>query len=195
MKQLMTLILMLPMACAFAEPMGRLFYTPAQRAMLDNARKQNIKIDVESETPTLDTISVNGVVKRSDGESIVWINNKPVSNKSPNDIKITPRSGDNSRVILQLPPSGRSVDLRVGQKLDTVSGQIVEGYQQAAPAIEQKTAIPTGTSAVATPVPEQEKPKSAISRKADDEVVAEPPTQTNEQPQSAPPQQPAQTQY
>ena len=206
MRWLAFITLMLPLVGFSAEPLGRLFFTPQQRATLDNSRGQKIKIEVETvetEPPALDIISFNGVIKRSDGRSTVWINNHPLNEKhAPSGIKIISRSADDASVTLQLPQSSRNVDLKVGQNLDTASGQIQESYQRAPllPVNEKKTVPPSAQSAqqnaLATPAPTSKKPKSRISaREADDEVDSEPPPQTDEQPANSSTQQPVQIQY
>ena len=203
MRWLAFITLMLPLVSFSAEPLGRLFFTPQQRATLDNSRGQNIKIEVETETPAVEIISVNGVIKRSDGQSTVWINNHPLNEKrAPSGIKIISRSADDASVTLQLPQSSRNVDLKVGQNLDTASGQIQESYQRAPllPVNEKKTVPPSAQSAqqnaLATTAPTSKKPKSRISaREADDEVYSEPPPQTDEQPANSSTQQPVQIQY
>jgi len=190
MRWLAFIIFMLPLVSSAAEPLGRLFFTPQQRATLDNARGQKIKIDVEVEPETpapLEIISVNGVIKRSDGQSTVWINNRPLNEKrAPSGIKIISRSADDARVTLQLPQSSRNVDLKVGQNLDAITGQIQENYQRAPmPPLNEKITAPSAQSAQpnATPAPTSKTTKSRIfSTEADDEVVSEPPPQIDEQP-------------
>ncbi|MGH8716012.1 MAG: hypothetical protein ACREUI_04675 [Burkholderiales bacterium] len=202
MKWLAFITLMLPLLSSAAEPLGRLFYTPQQRSTLDNARRQNIKVDVVTETPAPENISVNGVIKRSDGQSTVWINNQPLNERrAPNGITIISRGADDASVTLQLPQSSRNVNLKVGQNLDATSGKIQENYQRPPlpPVIQKKTA-PSAQSAqqnaFATPAPTSEKPKSRISsREEDDEVVSEPPPQTDEQPANPSTQQSDQIQY
>jgi len=189
MRWLAFITFMLPLVSSAAEPLGRLFFTPQQRATLDNARGQNIKIDVEVEPETpipLEIISVNGMIKRSDGKSTVWINNQPLNERrAPGGIKIISRSADDARVTLQLPPSSRNVDLKVGQNLDAVTGQIQESYQRSPmPPLNEKITAPSAQSAQpnATPAPTSKKTKSRISTmEANDEVVSEPPPQTDEQ--------------
>jgi hypothetical protein len=202
MRWVALITLMLPLIGSAAEPLGRLFFSPEQRATLDNARKQNIKINVETETPTPEIISVNGMIQRSDGLSTVWVNNRPLNEKhAPSGIRIISRSSGDARVTLQLPPSSRNVDLKVGQNLDAISGQIQENYQRRpVPPLYEKITTPSAQStqpnAVATPAPASEKPKSRISgRKADDEVASEPPPQTDEQSENPSPSQPATVQY
>ena len=203
MRWLAFITLMLPLVSSAAEPLGRLFFTPQQRSTLDNARGQNIKInvEVEPETPTpLEIISVNGMIKRSDGQSTVWINNRPLNEKrSPSGIKIISRSTDDARVTLQLPQSSRNVDLKVGQNLDAITGQIQESYQRPPmPALNEKITAPSARSAQpnAAPAPTSKKTKSRISAtEADDEVVSEPPPQIDEQPAKSSTQPPAQIQH
>lgn len=193
MKRVAMLLLLLPFSSASAEPIGRLFFTPEQRATMDNARRQKIKIDVETEAPVMENISVNGVVKRSDGESIVWINNRPIRNRqAPGGFKITPT--DSARVNVQLPQSNRSVDMKVGQSLNTASGRIAESYQ-----IPALTAVPEKKITAAEkpqPAAPTEKLKSRISNKADEEAAREPSASDNEQPPiPSPPQPPVTVQY
>ena len=206
MRWLAFITLMLPLVSFSAEPLGRLFFTPQQRATLDNSRGQKIKIEVETvetEPPALEIISVNGVIKRSDGQSTVWINNHALNEKrAPSGIKIISRSADDASVTLQLPQSSRNVDLKVGQNLDTASGQIQESYQGAPllPVNEKKTVPPSAQStqqnALATPAPTSKKPKSRITaREADDEPVPEPSAPNDEQPANPTPSQPAPVQY
>lgn len=203
MRWLAFITLMLPLVSSAAEPLGRLFFTPQQRSTLDNARGQNIKInvEVEPETPTpLEIISVNGMIKRSDGQSTVWINNRPLNEKrSPSGIKIISRSTDDARVTLQLPQSSRNVDLKVGQNLDAITGQIQESYQRPPmPALNEKITAPSAQSAQpnAAPAPTSKKTKSRISAtEADDEVVSVPPPQIDEQPAKSSTQPPAQIQH
>lgn len=59
---------------AQAEGLGRLFFTPTERAQLEQEHtRQAIGERGAGEQSTL---TVNGLIKRSDGSSIVWINGK-----------------------------------------------------------------------------------------------------------------------
>ena len=66
-----------------AAELGRLFFTPAQRALLDNARQQNIRIELGNDgeqqqaAPVPQNVSVTGLVQRSDGRSTVFLDGKP----------------------------------------------------------------------------------------------------------------------
>jgi hypothetical protein len=134
-----------------AADLGRMFFTPAQRATLDNARKQNIRNEVGSENaqaaPVPQNVSVNGVVRRSDGKNTVWINNRAVGAQQARDINVAPGKNDN-RVKLTVPQSGHSFELKVGQTADTVSGTITEGYARRTPLPEPEA---RATPPVASP--------------------------------------------
>lgn len=57
---------------------GRLFYTPAQRAMLINARTHKItEIQQSSAPPVSAPLRFDGVITRSDGVTTHWINGRP----------------------------------------------------------------------------------------------------------------------
>jgi hypothetical protein len=114
--------------------MGRIFFTPAQRATLDNARKQNIRVEMgtDSEQPTTQApvphnISVNGLIRRSDGKNTIWLNNRVIDEHQPGTISAAIGKTDN-RVLLNVPESGRKLDLKVGQSVEIVSGTIEESY-------------------------------------------------------------------
>ena len=129
--RLIAIVLMIFAGAASAAELGRMFYTPAQRATLDNARKQNIRVDIgndsEQAAPVPQNMSVNGVVRRSDGKNTVWMNNRIVADRNVAGVGVVPSRNDN-RVKLTVPDSGRSVDLKVGQTIEIVSGRIEESY-------------------------------------------------------------------
>ena len=61
---------------------GRLFYTPAERAQLENARVQNVtqstragKPDISDSAPP--PLRYDGVLIRSDGKTTRWVDGKP----------------------------------------------------------------------------------------------------------------------
>jgi len=140
------IVLMLGAGAAAGADLGRLFFTPEQRATLDNARKQNIRSEIGSENeqqaaPVPQNISVNGVVRRSDGKSTVWINNRAVTDRLTGGISVSTGKND-GRVKLTMPESGRSVDLKVGQTVEIVSGTIEESYARRAPPNPDTKAVP-----------------------------------------------------
>ncbi len=55
---------------------GRLFFTPEKRAALDRQRQLNVEVVQAIEGETL---SLDGIVQRSDGQRTVWINRRAQS--------------------------------------------------------------------------------------------------------------------
>jgi hypothetical protein len=133
-----------------AEPLGRLFFTPAQRAQLDVARKQKARTTLAAEeatnaAPTPQTITYEGAVRRSDGKSTVWINNRPVHEKeSGSGGVIVGRVRADGGVSLQIPQSGRAVELKPGQSIELLSGAIEEKYTRKPAVDEPKPAAKPG---------------------------------------------------
>lgn len=62
--------------------LGRLFYTPGQRAGLEQARLQNRTQTVQTASIPPKPVTYDGVVIRSDGHSTRWINGKPQAGES-----------------------------------------------------------------------------------------------------------------
>ncbi|CAN7385621.1 hypothetical protein LJR289_002284 [Pseudoduganella sp. LjRoot289] len=104
-----------------AQPLGRLFNTPQQRAILD-ARRDGSALDSQPPPPATyaeprpEPLQLSGVVQRSNGKSTVWVNQAPVPDSEGQVLK------DRS-VSLRL-PSGRRITLKPGQSYDEVTGTI-----------------------------------------------------------------------
>ena len=168
------IVLMLGAGTVNSADLGRMFFTPAQRAMLDNARKQNIRIELGSDNeqaaPVPQNVSVNGVVRRSDGKSTVWLNKRAVIAPQTGGINVSTSKNDH-RVKLTVPHSGRSFDLKVGQTVEIVSGTIEEGYtRRTAPKPEAKAApsteiTPSGVENVTPPQASQPIKSEGIAQK------------------------------
>jgi hypothetical protein len=110
-----------------AETLGRLFFTPAQRNTLDAGKQLDRP---KSAGPTVRgprSLTVNGIVTRSDGESTVWVNGGAagVKRRGAATISATPSNAATARVQV----TGTSTKLRVGQTLDRATGRITESYE------------------------------------------------------------------
>ena len=144
-------LLMLP--SAVNAELGRLFFTQAQRNALDMARKQNIRLEIGNEeterqqnganaAPLPQTVRLNGMIQRSDGNNTVWLNNKPITGQNAAGMSFSTNRNE-SKVKLQLPDGGRSMDLKVGQTAEINSGIVEESYnRRSASRVEDKA--PTG---------------------------------------------------
>jgi hypothetical protein len=120
-----------------AEPLGRLFYTPAQRAQLDVLRSQkNIAApapEPEQPAPAPEVVKYEGIVQRSDGRSTVWINSRQIDGAQAGaQLPTGGRLRPDRRIRVKLPQGGRDVDLKVGQRVDMQSGSVEEPYAHAA---------------------------------------------------------------
>lgn len=82
--------LLAPAIPAEGEALGRLFFTPEQRAILDRQRQLGIQ---ESQAAEATTLSINGIVRPSRGNATVWINGIPQDSSSAQVIGVG-ESGD-----------------------------------------------------------------------------------------------------
>ncbi|MFL6579684.1 MAG: hypothetical protein ACJ8G2_02990 [Burkholderiales bacterium] len=133
MKRSLWIMCLLPAALSWntaraAEPLGRLFFTPAQRHIFDSG-KQLPSTTPKAAPPGPQTAKLNGVVTRSDGENTVWINGHTIDRKNP-PIKATASPTDPAVARVELPDAKNSVKLKVGQRYVRSTGKIIESYQQ-----------------------------------------------------------------
>jgi hypothetical protein len=173
-------------ACAFAigpargaEPLGRLFFTPPQRAQLDVARSQKSRVTLASENqqeaaPAPEIITYSGVVRRSDGQSTIWINNKPVTDgQAISGVPLSGRVGANGVVTLRLPQSDRPIELKVGQSLEIGSGTVEEPYSRRPAPTPKPDAQPAPKPAATAAAPESAsaEPKKGERDRDDQQTV------------------------
>lgn len=112
---------------AESHKIGRLFFSPEERAMLDRLRQKS----GSSTVSTTEQITLNGIVRRSSGKTTAWINRIPQhENETPQGVAIQQSPTSKSAAILLL-PSGKKVDLKAGQTFDATKGKIREGYEDA----------------------------------------------------------------
>jgi len=95
------------------ENLGRLFFTEQQRQDLDRRRQANIR---EAAVVVESSVTVNGQVSRSSGRSTTWLNGVPQDNAR--------RPLDPARVTLPGGEGAPSVNLKIGQTLDKVRGEV-----------------------------------------------------------------------
>ena len=109
------------------ETLGRLFFTPTQRAALDANIRSAGKESKPAPLPP-PSVTVNGVVTRSDGERTVWIDGKPYYRDDAGDIQIRIEPDDPAVVELKVQGVKRRQSVRVGQQLDPATGQTREAF-------------------------------------------------------------------
>lgn len=100
----------------------------AREDAIANANKPKVIAPVEApRVPAARIMTLNGIVRRSDGETTVWVNGKAVGARgASNDIAPTGVGRESAGFTLQ--ESGRRVRLKVGQTVEATSGVIEESY-------------------------------------------------------------------
>lgn len=149
MRYLIVLLIILPcFSPIHAEVLGRFFFTPEERATLDKQRLENgLSIQQADSAPPMNSVTLNGHIKRSGGPSTVWLNGVPQrEGDTPKRVKITDKKHAPEEVAVKLPDSNRTYPLKVGQTLTPGSGEIREGYQH-----PQRAASAPDTSSKAMP--------------------------------------------
>ena len=166
------------------EPLGRLFFTPAQRASLDIARTRRARTTVANEgneetaTPVAQSVTYSGMVRRSDGKSTFFVNNRAFNENEAAVGPVVGRVRPDGRITLQLPQSGRSVDLKPGQSIELLSGTIEDGFARKPAAPEPKPAAksdaggkPTGKTASAERSVEERNREEREQQRVDEAVA------------------------
>lgn len=122
-----------------AQPLGRLFFTPAERAQLDVARTQKQRPPQVGSAETAATpaappappapqiITYSGIVRRNDGSAVLWLNNRPVDAKDAlSGLAVKGRVRPDGTVTMQGPQPGTNIELKVGQRAELQTGRVGE---------------------------------------------------------------------
>lgn len=111
---------------AQAQELGRLFFTPEQRAALDARRKARVP-DKPAATPVTESpvTRVNGAVQRGSGKSTVWVNGEMIAEDlQPEGARVVPRGPKPASVSIPEGENAPRRELRVGESLDRGSGEV-----------------------------------------------------------------------
>ncbi len=130
-----------------ADPVGRLFTTPKERRMLEQARhaepeKEEVavevvpdvleefieEVEVVEERPVIEGITVKGLVYRKNGKNTAWVNNSNTyeGDLASQHITVDPDKIDEDRVEVTIPEYTRKIELKVGQTYDPGVERIVD---------------------------------------------------------------------
>lgn len=91
-----------------AEELGRLFFTPQQRAQIESGHQPNIENPDKSDI--IESLTISGIVQKHGGERTVWVNGVPqLAGKSD---ERAPES-----VPVAIPGQSQPVKVKVGQKV------------------------------------------------------------------------------
>jgi hypothetical protein len=121
MKRLAPFLLLLGLVLsetAFAQELGRLFFTPEQRSALDARRKARVPDKPAAAAAVASpTLRLDGYVKRSGARSTVWVNGESVDDRPP-------AGGSDSRVGVSIGESRDRIPLKPGETLDRGNGEV-----------------------------------------------------------------------
>lgn len=110
------------------DTLGRLFYSPSQRAKLD-ANVRSVTRKDPPPAPIPPSVMLNGVVTRSDGERTVWIDGRAYHRDETGDVQVIVKPEDPGVVELKVQGVPHRLPVRVGQRLDPASGQTLEAFE------------------------------------------------------------------
>ena len=135
-----------------AQPVGRLFSTPEQRAALDGMRddpgfgreaapaaaatRPEPVADSGPDSvpePASPPVTIDGIVLRGGVQRVSWINGVAVDAgaAAPGGIRIDAGRAPGGRFRVRLPDGRSTVDLKPGQKAGAVTGRVLEAYEHA----------------------------------------------------------------
>ena len=121
--RLMTVILLLLLApSASAQEIGRLFFTPQQRADLDARRKARVPDKPAAAAVASPVTRLDGYVKRSGAPSTVWINGESTTEGAPDAPRID--RGPSGSVSIGVGEGGGRVRMKPGESLDRGNGEV-----------------------------------------------------------------------
>lgn len=87
-----------------AGELGRLFFTPQQRAQLEQGQQ------LHADKPVIESVTVSGIVQKHGGERTVWINGVPQISGTSDE-----RAPESAPVTL--PGKAQPVRIKVGEKV------------------------------------------------------------------------------
>ena len=170
---LLALALQLLAPPALAAEIWRLFFTPDQRNSLDAARSKRTRTTLSTEKTEEappppsgpEVVKYGGLVRRSDGKTTVWLNDRALNEKEAAAGPMVGRVAPDGSVTLQSPQTGRNLRLKVGERAELVSGRIEEGYaRRPAPKPEAKAEA----APAAKPVPDVATSATEADRKKEE---------------------------
>ena len=122
MRCLLFLAVVAMAGAAQAQELGRLFFTPEQRASLDARRRARLP-EKPAAAAASPVTRLDGFVKRSGGPSTVWVDGEALPASGPDDARILERREAPS-VAMPVGEGRGRVILKPGQSFDRESGQM-----------------------------------------------------------------------
>ena len=108
--------------------LGRLFIDAEQREKLEEVRRGTYKAETEEDS-RISNVRVNGVMIRSDGENVVWVNGESTLDGAPiQGIRINPGTADRETYRVTVNIDGKRVGIKPGQNWSEGTGTIKDNY-------------------------------------------------------------------
>ena len=129
---LMMLVLALPatgIAAHFSEnELGKLFTTPVQRQKIDAFRKGK-SIGAVREQVSPSDVKIQGLVKRSDGKSVVWLNGQNTLNSSHvGGVRASAANKNIKSDKVRVTINNKTVRLKPGEVWSEETNQVTDTY-------------------------------------------------------------------
>lgn len=110
------------------EDLGRLFVDAEQREKLEAVRRGTYTSEVEEES-RVSNVRMNGIMMRSNGENVVWINGESTLDGEPvKGVKVNPETADRETYNVQVKIDDKRVRLKPGQNWSEGTGTIKDNY-------------------------------------------------------------------
>ena len=104
--------------------LGRLFFSPERRAALERQRLFNVQ---ETQTLQGSSISLDGVIRRSDGDRTLWINGQAQrNNENTTGVNAIPAPRDPARVSVHAEGEAPA-ELKVGESINRATREKQDG--------------------------------------------------------------------
>jgi len=120
------------------ESLERLFTTKKERNSLNKARLKYTPKTMDSASEDDDgnpikvkketKVVLNGFIKRSDGKSVVWINDSNTMGEELDKQGIKVNTKKMKKNLIQFSVPGRKVSMKPGQAVDIANGKVIEVY-------------------------------------------------------------------
>lgn len=106
-----------------AQELGRLFFSPAERAALDALRRAGAVAPEAAPAPA--PMRIDGYVLRTEGRPIVWVNGSAASAGPRHEaMRVTPGADHPGEVAVSGRVDRSSRRVKVGSTLDAASGEV-----------------------------------------------------------------------
>ncbi|MEY3219452.1 MAG: hypothetical protein RIT27_809 [Pseudomonadota bacterium] len=129
---------------------GRLFFSPKERAELNRLRIQAEQAKYtqtkETDLPIPSFLNLRGFVTNNKGKNVVWFDNKqPIEELNIPGLRLDIQNVNVQGLPIQIINGDKQLKLKPGQHLDTTNGKIIENYYEPPPQpddFEQKKPTP-----------------------------------------------------